>query len=54
MEEHQKQYVPSAEGILARAWVYRNKNAMLYALAVEDRYVGLALIHDVENRLVII
>lgn len=49
VEEHQKQYVPSAEGILARAWAYRNKNAMLYALAIEDHYVGLALIHDVDE-----
>jgi len=49
VEEHQKQYVPSTEGILARAWAYRNKNAMLYALAVKDHYVGLALIHDVDE-----
>ena len=49
VREEQKRFVPSPEGILARAWVYRKENAVVYAIAVEKQAVGLIMIYDLEE-----
>lgn len=42
----QQRFVPPAEGILARAWAYRKKSAILRALYDGERIVGLALTYE--------
>lgn len=42
----QQKFVPSAEGILARAWAYRKKGAILRALCDGEHIVGLALTYE--------
>jgi len=46
VEEEQERFIPSAEGILARAWAYREKGAILRALHDGERVVGLALTYE--------
>lgn len=45
----QKRFVPSPEGILARAWAYRKKNAKIHVITVKDRAVGLILVYGMDE-----
>lgn len=47
--DEQKKFVPSTEGILARAWMHRNENARVYAINAENKKVGLMLIYELDE-----
>ncbi len=46
VEEAQKDFVPTPEGILARAWAYRDASARMYAIRAEGTVAGLALVYE--------
>jgi len=47
VRDEQKRFVPSAGGIVARAWVHRAEGAQLWVLQAAGRPVGLALVYEV-------
>lgn len=49
VSDSQKKFVPTTEGILARAWIKRNQNAKLNAIKVDNTIVGLYLIYDLDD-----
>ncbi len=46
VEEAQAAFVPTPEGILARAWAYRGEGARMYAIRAEGMMAGLALLYE--------
>lgn len=46
VEDAQKRFVPTPEGILARAWAYRDEDARMYAVRAEGTIAGLALVYE--------
>ena len=42
----QRKYVPSAEGILARAWSHRENNAVVHVIMNDTQAVGLMLYYE--------
>ena len=49
VKEEQKSYVAPAIGILARAYVYRNCNARVYAFEKDGTIVGAALVREFDE-----
>ena len=47
--EEQRRFIPSAEGILARAWVLREQNACCLGILKGKTPVGLILVYDLEE-----
>jgi RimJ/RimL family protein N-acetyltransferase len=46
VEDAQKDFVPTPEGILARAWAYRDEAARMYAIRAEGKIAGLTLVYE--------
>ena len=46
VEDAQNGFVPTPEGILARAWAYRDEGARMYAIRAEGTIAGLALLYE--------
>jgi len=49
VSDMQKGFVASAPMILARAYAYRNQNAVCWSICDGSRMVGLAMVHDMEE-----
>lgn len=47
--EGQRSFVASAEGILARAYAYREQRSQVFAICAEGKTVGVLLLHDMEE-----
>lgn len=46
VEDAQVAFTPTPEGILARAWAYRNEGVRMYAIRAEGTIAGLALLYE--------
>ncbi len=49
VEDAQRDFVPTPEGILARAWAYRNQGVRMYAIRAEETIAGLALLYELNQ-----
>ena len=47
--EKQKRFVPSPEGILARAWAHRKENAKVHIIEADRWAVGMILVYEMEE-----
>ena len=49
LSEEQLKYVANPIGILARAYVYRNYNARVFAIQKESKIIGMLMIRDIKE-----
>ena len=49
VSESQSKFVASAPMILARAYAYRDQNAVCWGIFKDEQMVGLAMLHDMEE-----
>ncbi|MDE5598968.1 MAG: GNAT family N-acetyltransferase, partial [Lachnospiraceae bacterium] len=49
VEEHQKKFLDSAVGIIARGYAYRSCNAKVIGIAIDKQIIGVLLVKDMDE-----
>lgn len=49
VEEHQKKFLDSAVGIIARGYAYRSCNAKVIGIANDEQIIGVSLVKDMDE-----
>ena len=49
VEEHQKKFLDSAVGIIARGYAYRSCNAKVIGIANDEQIIGVSLVKDLDE-----